>query len=97
MKASACSASIACMGSLTIRNLDDEVKRRLQRRAASSGHSMEEEVRRVLAFSVGIGMEGPPKDGADLLRRIRARFYPLAGSDLELPPRGPGREPPDFR
>lgn len=84
------------MSTVTVRNLDDEVKRRLKRRAATSGHSMEEEIRRVLAFSVGIGLEGQPKNGADLIRRIRARFYPLGGVDLEVPPRGPARPLPDI-
>jgi plasmid stability protein len=84
------------MGTITVRNLDDEVKARLRRRAAASGHSMEEEVRKVLSLSVGVGTGGAPKDGADLARRIRARFHPLGGADLELPPRGPAREPPTF-
>lgn len=84
------------MSTITVRNLDDEVKIRLRKRAAASGHSMEEEVRKVLSFSVGIGIEGPPVDGADLVRRVRARFYPLGGVDLELPPRGPARDIPDL-
>ena len=33
------------MGSITIRNLDDTLKRRLRVRAAEHGRSMEEEVR----------------------------------------------------
>lgn len=28
--------------------------------------------------------------------RIRARFAPYGGVDLELPPRGPDRDPPRF-
>ena len=34
---------------LLVRNLDEDVKRRLQERAARRGHSMEEEVRDILA------------------------------------------------
>jgi plasmid stability protein len=90
------SDSIAIMASITVRNLDDEVKARLRRRAAESGHSMEEEVRKVLSYSVGVGIEGRPRSGADLYRRIRARFYPLDGAELEIPPRGPARKPPEF-
>jgi len=37
------------MGSLTIRNLDDDIKQRLREAAARNGRSMEEEVRRLLA------------------------------------------------
>ena len=33
------------MASITVRNLDDELKQRLRVRAAQHGHSMEEEVR----------------------------------------------------
>jgi antitoxin FitA len=36
------------MAQLVVRNLEDEVKRRLQRRASSHGRSMEEEVRDIL-------------------------------------------------
>ena len=36
------------MGSITIRNLDDDLKRRLRVRAAEHGRSMEEEVREIL-------------------------------------------------
>nr|WP_294548016.1 hypothetical protein [uncultured Rhodopila sp.] len=32
----------------------------------------------------------------NLYERIRARFAPLGGVDLEIPPREPGREPPPF-
>src|SRR5882672_5462563 len=37
------------MGSLTVRNLPDSVKRRLRMRAAANGRSMEEEIRLLLA------------------------------------------------
>ena len=41
------------MASITIRNLDDDVKTRLRVRAADNGRSMEEEVRRILRDVVG--------------------------------------------
>ena len=41
------------MASITIRNLDDEVKNRLRVRAANNGRSMEEEVRLILRAAVG--------------------------------------------
>lgn len=37
------------MASLTIRNLDDDIKQNLRERAAQNGHSMEEEMRIILA------------------------------------------------
>jgi len=37
------------MGTLTIRNLEDVVKRRLQRRAAARGISMEQQARDLIA------------------------------------------------
>ncbi|MDE0260813.1 MAG: hypothetical protein OXJ37_00225 [Bryobacterales bacterium] len=40
------------MASITIRNLDDDVKTRLRVRAASSGRSMEEETRLILRQAV---------------------------------------------
>jgi len=39
------------MGSLTVRNLSEDVKQRLRQRAAANGRSMEEEVRLLLAES----------------------------------------------
>lgn len=43
------------MGTLTIRNLDDDVKRELRRRAAERGVSMEQEARDRLARSLKPG------------------------------------------
>lgn len=34
---------------------------------------------------------------ANLAEAIRARFTPLGGVELELPPREPMRDPPDFK
>ena len=36
------------MSTLTVRNIDDDLKQRLRLEAARHGHSMEEEVRRIL-------------------------------------------------
>ncbi len=79
------------MASITIRNLDEGVKRRLRVRAAENGRSMEEEARDILGRSVG---EPPPPK--DLGRAIHARFAALGGVDFELPERGPMRPPPEF-
>ena len=79
------------MASITIRNLDDEVKDRLRLRAADNGHSMEEEARLILREAVGC------KPGSqDLASIIRSYFGPSNGVDLELPPREAVREPPRF-
>ena len=40
-----------------------------------------------------VGADDPP---ANLAQAIRARFAPLDGVELEIPPREPMREPPDL-
>ena len=80
------------MASITIRNLDDDVKTRLRVRAAGNGRSMEEEARTILRDAVG--QENVPEKG--LGTAIRALFEPLGGVELALPPREPMREPPVF-
>ena len=79
------------MASITIRNLDDDVKTRLRVRAAQHHRSMEEEARIILRDAVG-----RKPDTRNLAEAIRAYFGPDNGVDLELPPREPGREPPSF-
>ncbi len=81
------------MASITIRRLDDDVKTRLRIRAAGNGRSMEEEARVILREAVNDKKERP-KDLAEFTREC---FASLGGVDLELPPRGPMRDPPDFR
>ena len=79
--------------SITIRNLDPALKERLRVRAAQHGQSMEAEARRILQ-TVLAPQEAPPV--RHLYDRVRARFAPLGGVDLELPPREPVRDPPRF-
>lgn len=79
------------MASITIRNLDDSLKRRLRIRAAEHGRSMEEEAREILRQTVG----GAPAT-EDLGTAIHRRFAALGGVDLELPPREPMPEAPHF-
>lgn len=79
--------------SITVRNLDPVLKERLRVRAAQHGHSMEAEVRRILQAALA-AQEAPP--ARHLYDRVRARFAPLGGVDLELPTREPAREPPRF-
>lgn len=83
------------MTTLTVRNLDPPLEDRLRIRAAQQGHSMEAEVRAILAVALTPGMT-PAAAGRNLADRIQARFAPLGGVDLNLPPREPGRDPPRF-
>ena len=80
------------MASITIRNLDNDVKTRLRVRAASNGRSMEEEVRRILAEAV----ERNTAPAQGLGTALHELFKPFGGVELEVPPRKPMREPPRF-
>ncbi|MBK1724364.1 FitA-like ribbon-helix-helix domain-containing protein [Thiocystis violacea] len=77
------------MASITIRNLDDTLKRRLRIRAAEHGRSMEEEAREILRLVVG-----EPAPPVNIAAAIRARVAGFGGADLDLPPREPMHEPP---
>ncbi len=80
------------MASITIRNLEDDIKTRLRKRAAERGRSMEEEARLILAEAVA--REAAPAKG--LGTALHELFKPFGGVELELPPREPMREPPRF-
>jgi plasmid stability protein len=79
------------MAQLVVRNLDDEVKLRLQRRASRHGRSMEEEVRDILRDALkeddsagrGLGTEI-----ASLFTKtgLRADIPELHGHSLPPPP-----------
>ena len=79
------------MASITIRNLDDNVKSMLRVRAAGNGRSMEEGARLILREVVE--RRSSSDNLADI---IRVHFGPSKGVDLELPPRDAGREPPSY-
>jgi plasmid stability protein len=68
------------MAQLVVRNLDEDVKARLQRRARRHGRSTEAEVREILRNAVRdeLGTARP------LGSRLRARFAGI-GRDDELP------------
>ena len=80
------------MASITVRNLEEELKSRLRIRAAENGWSMEEEARHILRSA----LYGQPAPQQNLAIAIRARFAPLGGVELGLPPRSPIRQPPRF-
>ncbi len=80
------------MPSITVRNLDEGLKRRLRIRAAENGRSMEEEARNILRTAL---YHHPPAQ-ENLASAIRARFACLGGVELDIPPRSPTRKPPRF-
>ncbi len=80
------------MASITIRNLEESLKRRLRLRAAQHGRSMEEEALHILRAAL---TEKKPAS-TNLFDEIRRHIDPIGGVDLDIPPRGPMREPPRF-
>ncbi|WP_376696591.1 FitA-like ribbon-helix-helix domain-containing protein [Wenzhouxiangella sp. EGI_FJ10305] len=68
------------MAQFVVRNLDEDLKAALKRRAAANGCSMEEEVRRILRRAV----TEQPAASTGLGSRMAARFSD-AGLDEPLP------------
>jgi plasmid stability protein len=68
------------MAQFVVRNLDEEVKLRLQRRAALHGRSMEEEVRDILRNAV---KEGEPRAGG--LGSEIASLFARTGLETDIP------------
>ena len=71
------------MASITIRNLDDRVKKRLRQRAADHGRSLEAEARAILTHSA----DAPPpkhlKTGLDLVQPLLDFSRKYGGAALE--------------
>ncbi|HTT80502.1 MAG TPA: Arc family DNA-binding protein [Stellaceae bacterium] len=85
------------MTTLTIRNVDPEVRQRLRVRAAQHGRSMEAELRQIIKDAVGAAPEAKAEEsGLDLAEAIRRRFAPYGGVELEIPRRELGGPPPNF-
>lgn len=84
------------MAQFTVRDLEDDVKARLKRRAARHGWSMEEEVRQILRNAV----KDEGRAAAPLGTRIAARFAEAGGLPEDVPdlPELRGQEvvPADF-
>jgi len=78
------------VATLTIRNLDDPLKRRLRLRAAARNRSMEEEARQILRAA----LQEPAVSTPDLGARIRARFAGLGDVQLPIEAREPVRASP---
>ena len=82
------------MSSITIRNLDDQIKASLRLRAAQHGTSMEQEVRNILKMA--LATEHDTENGLDLAMRINQRFKDIGGDDLVVPERPEASYLPDF-
>lgn len=80
------------MASITVRNLDDGLKRRLRIRAAENGRSMEQEARDILRAALDEDAVPNTKLGT----AIHELFRPFSGVELQIPPREAMREPPRF-
>jgi len=80
------------MASITIRNLEDSLKAKLRIRAARHGRSMEDEARQILRSALAETSQEP----TNLYDLIRQHIAPAGGVDLEIPERGPLRDPPRF-
>jgi len=80
------------MAQLVVRNLEDDVKKRLQRRAARHRRSVEEEVRDILRNAVRDESRSTGGLGTRIARRFAGR-----GIDFQIPEfRGEQAHPADF-
>ena len=80
------------MAAITIRNVDETLKRRLRMQAAAHGRSMEEEARAILRSVLN---QEPVRSEA-LGSTLHALFTRHGGVELVLPEREPMRAPPSF-
>jgi plasmid stability protein len=80
------------MAQFVVRNIEDEVKARLQRRARRNGRSMEEEVRDVLRAAVNEEDITASGLGTEI-----SMLFAKAGIDFDIPElRGHGIKAPSF-
>ena len=70
------------MATLTIRDIDDDLRARLRVRAAEHGRSMEAEVRAILKESLA-----KPRPSSGLGSRIHLRFTAAGNLEFDTPPR----------
>lgn len=76
------------MASITVRSLDEDLKRRLRIRAAENGRSMEQEAREILRAA--LDQEVAP--ARNLGSAIHELFRPFGHTELDIPPREAMRE-----
>jgi plasmid stability protein len=79
----------AALASITIRNLEESVKRKLRMRAARHGRSMEE-ARHILRAALAEKTARP----TNLFEAIRRRIAPMGGVELNIAARETMREAP---
>lgn len=70
------------MAQLVVRNLEESVKLRLQRRAKRHGHSMEEEVRDILRNAANERDEPSRGLGSDIASLFAGKGYNFEGEEL---------------
>lgn len=75
---------------MTIRNIDEQLKKRLRIQAALHGRSIEDEARDILRSTLST----EPESGQSLVDAIRSRIAPFGGIELECEPREIIRTPP---
>jgi plasmid stability protein len=82
----------AGMAQFVVRNVEDAVKIRLQRRARKNGRSMEEEVRDILRNAANEADDASGGLGTEI-----AALFSRVGIDFEIPElRGHAPTPPSF-
>jgi len=77
------------VASMTIRDIDEQLKSRLRVQAARHGRSMEDEARDILRTA----LSAKSSRSGTLVDSIRARIEPLGGVALKIAPREAMREP----
>ena len=80
------------MASITIRNLDDNLKQNLRVRAAHHSRSMEDEARDILRSA--LSTKG--QRNTNLAKSIHSRFAEFGGVNIDIQPHELIPEPPDF-
>jgi plasmid stability protein len=80
------------MPNMMIRNIDPWVEAQLQKLSVIHGRSVEDEAHEILRAALPLEVG----DSVAMLRSIRQRVEAFGGIDIELPPREPMRDPPDF-
>ena len=81
------------MASMTIRNLDEDVKQRLRLRAVEHGHSMEQEAREILCQAVnGAASHGDSDQGESTAAILHELLKPFRDVELDIMPRYGQRE-----
>lgn len=86
------------MNNITIQNIDDKLKNRLQQRAEYYGRSLEEEAKEILqAVLTENSLETENSiEPLNLARAIEQRFAHFGDFEIPTIARDPLREPPNF-